>query len=192
MFSDQSICVAYLGFYTLLHFEHQVFLGLDNVLSYYKQGHIKKPKQVYQQKKYCLPFHLFKCVIHKEWNLIEQVATTVKKPNHSPRQNVVATPNEILQRLLLSFWQFFGQHVDKANWKILRSPWHFIADILSTWISKGCNIKMIKTHRKSSTGDTVCVVILCSDTKVPIKVNILNHEKNGPKGHKKPVAGRKP
>ena len=49
-----------------------------------------------------------------------------------------------------------------------------------------------KKTQENSTGDTVCVVILCSDTKVPIKVNILNHEKNGPKGHKKPVAGRKP
>ena len=33
-FSDHSIRVAYLGFHTLLYFEHQVFLVLD-VFSYY-------------------------------------------------------------------------------------------------------------------------------------------------------------
>ena len=31
---------------------------------------------------------------------------------------------------------FFCQCVAKANWKILKSPWHFIVDLLSTSISK--------------------------------------------------------
>ena len=37
MFSVHLIYVAYLGFHTLLYFEHQVFLALDNVFSYYNK-----------------------------------------------------------------------------------------------------------------------------------------------------------
>ena len=36
IFSDHSIRVAYIGFHTL-YFKHQVFLGLDNVFSYYNK-----------------------------------------------------------------------------------------------------------------------------------------------------------
>ena len=31
IFSDHSVHVTYLGFHALLYFEHQFFLGLDNV-----------------------------------------------------------------------------------------------------------------------------------------------------------------
>ena len=41
-----------------------------------------------------------------------------------------------IQRFLLSLWQFLCRHIAEANWKNLKSSWHFIADILSTWISK--------------------------------------------------------
>ena len=37
MLYDHSIGVAYLGFHTLLYFEHQVFLVLD-VFCYYNKG----------------------------------------------------------------------------------------------------------------------------------------------------------
>ena len=37
IFSDRSVCVAYLGFYTLLYFEQWVFLVLDNVFPYYNK-----------------------------------------------------------------------------------------------------------------------------------------------------------
>ena len=30
---------------------------------------MKKPKQGYDQDKYCLPFHPFSCVISKQYNL---------------------------------------------------------------------------------------------------------------------------
>ena len=37
MLYDHSIGVAYLGFHTLLYFEHRVFLALD-VFCYYNKG----------------------------------------------------------------------------------------------------------------------------------------------------------
>ena len=41
MFNDYSICVADLGFHTLLYFEHQVFLVLNNVFSYYNKATLR-------------------------------------------------------------------------------------------------------------------------------------------------------
>ena len=48
----------------LLYFEHKVFLVLDMVFSYYNKD-LKEVKQGDQQDKYCLLFHLCKCVISK-------------------------------------------------------------------------------------------------------------------------------
>ena len=53
-FSDHSIRFAYLGFHTLLYFEHPVFLALDNV--FYHNKDTKKPKQGDQREKNCLVF----------------------------------------------------------------------------------------------------------------------------------------
>ena len=34
------------------------------------------------------------------------------------------------------FGSFICWHIAEANKKFLNLPWHFIADVLSTWISK--------------------------------------------------------
>ena len=39
------------------------------------------------------------------------------------------------QSLLLSLWQFFGQHIAKKNWKILNLPQHFVAHVLLTTVA---------------------------------------------------------
>ena len=38
IFSGHSICIAYLGFHTLLYFEHQDLLALENEFFYYNKG----------------------------------------------------------------------------------------------------------------------------------------------------------
>ena len=45
---DQSIGVAYHGFHTLLHFEHHVFLALDNL--FYNMLDNVSPVQVYYKE----------------------------------------------------------------------------------------------------------------------------------------------
>ena len=71
--------------------------------------------------------------------LVEQVLSTVKKPNQSPWQNAEIYRSYShchIQRFLLSLWHLFCWRIAKANWKILKLPWHFIAKALSTWILK--------------------------------------------------------
>ena len=109
IFSDHSICVAYLGFQTLLYFEHWVFLILDNVLSCLNMDTQKKPKQDDQWEKYCLLFLPFKCVISKQYN-IGGISINCQKPNHSPWQNVKVCRSHCrrdIYRFLLSLQQFF-------------------------------------------------------------------------------------
>ena len=59
MLYDHSIGVAYLGFHTLLYFEHRVFLALE-CSAITTRAH-KKPKQGDQREKYCL--------ISKQYNI---------------------------------------------------------------------------------------------------------------------------
>ena len=73
--------------FTRCHILGTEFLAFDNVFSYYNGAH-KGTKKNDQREKHCLLFHSFKCVISEQYNLIEQVVSTVKKPNHSPWQNV--------------------------------------------------------------------------------------------------------
>ena len=50
IFSDHSICFAYLSFHMLLCFEHWVFLVLDNVFSYYNQDTQGNQNKVINEK----------------------------------------------------------------------------------------------------------------------------------------------
>ena len=56
-----------------------------------------------------------------------------------------------MQKFLLHLQQFFCQCIAEANWKILNLPLHFIAYVLSTWISKGENSH--KTYLKCCPSD---------------------------------------
>ena len=72
---------------------------------------------------------------------VEPVVLTIKKPNHSPWPNTKVCLCHCwrnIQRFLLGIWQFFSWRIAKANLKILKLLWHFIADVhfISTWISK--------------------------------------------------------
>ena len=64
----------------LLNFEHWDFLVLD-VFSYHITDTHTQKQQGDQQEKYCLLFHLFKCVISTH-NIIhvKQVVAAVEKP----------------------------------------------------------------------------------------------------------------
>ena len=65
--------------------------------------------------------------------------STVEKTNHSPWQNAEVCQSHCrhnIQKFLLSTWQFFCWCIAEANWKIMNLPWHFITNILSTWILK--------------------------------------------------------
>ena len=88
----------------LLYFEHKVFLVLDMVFSYYNKDP-KEVKQGDQQDKYCLLFHLCKCVISKTIFYVEQVVSIVGKPNHSAGQNAESCQSHCwhMQRFLLNF-----------------------------------------------------------------------------------------
>ena len=102
----------------LLYFEHQVFLALDNVL-YYNNGTQRNQNKVINER------------------YIEQVVSTVTKPSHSPLQNAEVCQSHCqrnIQSFLLS--QFFCWRITEANRKILKSPLHFIAYVLSLWTSK--------------------------------------------------------
>ena len=133
---NHSIRIANLGFHMLLYFEHCVFLALDNVFSYDTQ---RKQNKVINERDKCLLFQLFKCVTSKQYNSSRASVLTIKKPNHSPWPNTKVCLCHCwrnIQRFLLGIWQFFSRHIAEANLKILKLPWHFIADVLSTWISK--------------------------------------------------------
>ena len=67
MFSDHSICFAYLGFPMLLYFGQHVFLMLDNVFSYYNKATWWNQNKVINERNNAL-FHLLKCVISKQFN----------------------------------------------------------------------------------------------------------------------------
>ena len=71
--------------------------------------------------------------------LVEQVLSTVRIANHSPWQNAEiyrSHSHRNIQRFLLSLRELFCRRIVEANWKILKSPRHFIAEVLCTWISK--------------------------------------------------------
>ena len=53
-----------------------------NVCSPTTTRHMKKPKHVDQQDKYCLPFHPFKCVISKQYNPNEKINQCLTSINH--------------------------------------------------------------------------------------------------------------
>ena len=77
--------------------------------------------------------------------LVEQVVSTVKKRHHSPWRSAEVCRSHCqhnIQRFLLSLWQLFCWCIAEANWKILKSPQHFIADVVSTWISKAAQYIM--------------------------------------------------
>ena len=67
IFSGHTICAAYLGFHTLLYFEHQVFLALDNVFPYCKKDTQRNQNKVINRRNVIFCFsHLnvflsFKC-----------------------------------------------------------------------------------------------------------------------------------
>ena len=56
IFSYHSIRIAYLGFHTPLYFEHQVFLALDSVFSYYHKGTQRNQNKAINDRN-ILPFH---------------------------------------------------------------------------------------------------------------------------------------
>lgn len=68
MFSDHSICFAYLGFLMLLYFGQQVFLILDNVFSYCNKATWWNQNKVINERNIAL-FHPLKCVISKQFHL---------------------------------------------------------------------------------------------------------------------------
>ena len=59
------------------------------------------------------------------------------------------------------FGGFFCQHFPEANSKILKSPWHFIADVLRTWISEA-EFRVMKIHRHSNLIQNNTVLMQCN------------------------------
>ena len=90
-----------------------------------------KPEQGDHREKYCLLFHQFKHVIGKQYYSVEQVISTIKKTNHSLRQNAEVWRSHCrynIHRFLLNLRQFFCRCIAE----ILKWPQHFIADVLLT------------------------------------------------------------
>ena len=81
-FSDHSVYVAYLGFHTLLFFEHQVFLLLD-VFSYYNKDTQRNRNKVIIRRNIIFCFSCLSVLEVNNTILVESVVSTVKKPNHS-------------------------------------------------------------------------------------------------------------
>ena len=133
------IRVAYLGFHTLLYFEHQVFLALDKVFCYYDKDTWRNQNKVIDERNIVFRFTRSSMLQVNNIIQVEQVVSTVKKQNDSTWQNVKVYRSHCRrkkQRFLLSLRQFFCPRIAKANWKNLKSPRHFNADALGTWILK--------------------------------------------------------
>ena len=135
VFSDHSIHVAYFGFDMLLYFEHLVFLCWimcsPTIIRTHEETKIKSSaREILSSVSSVISINII---------LVEQVLSTVKKPNQSPWQNAEIYRSYShchIQRFLLSLRHLFCWRIAKANWKILKLPWHFIAKALSTWILK--------------------------------------------------------
>ena len=137
-FSLITQCALFLAwFHTLLYFEHRVFLALNNVFSYYNKDTQRNQNTVIHGTN--IFFCLFRSsVLQANYMiLVDKVVSTVTKPNHSPWQNTKACRSHCrrdIQRFLLSLRRLFFCRL--TFWKILNLPWYFIANVLSTWISK--------------------------------------------------------